>query len=177
MSKLVLVAAIAENGVIGSENKLPWGNTIPRDMQRFKTLTTRMGAVLMGRKTAESLPKPLPDRLNLVLSSSAENVPEGFVWVPRLERLGLHWDPAKPIAVIGGSQVYRLCAPFAVRAYLTRVHTAFPGDATFPIDALDSYTRKDALQHFAADENNDHALTFYTLQNNAVQPFPKLNQD
>lgn len=172
MTKLVLVAAIAENGVIGRENELPWGRSIPRDMERFKTLTTKLGAVLMGRKTAESLGKPLPGRENFVLSRSRENVPEGFTHLPSLDYLGMHWDAIKPCAVIGGAEIYRLCAPYAQRAYITRVHTAFEGDATFPIDALDSYTRKGASQSFAADESNAHALTFYTLQNNKAQRHP-----
>lgn len=173
MPKLILIAAIAENGVIGRENALPWGNTLPRDMARFRDITKAVGNVIMGRKTAESLGKPLPKRQNFCMARDIERVPEGFTWMPTLDRLGMFLGEKDTLAVIGGAEIYRLAAPYASLAYITRVCTAFKGDAFYPIDSLDSYTRKGDVQRFASDAQNKHSMQFITLQNNAIQPLHK----
>jgi dihydrofolate reductase len=167
--RLFLIAAIAENGVIGDNGKLPWGRTIPRDMDRFKAITEKTGVVLMGRKTAETLRGPLPGRRNLVLSRSNPTLKAGFEVFPSLEAVNAALPADQWVAVIGGGEVYRLCATHAHRALLTRVHECFEGDATYPIDSLDSYTRQGAAESFPADEKNAHALTFYSLKNTALQ--------
>lgn len=170
MPKLVLVAAIAENGVIGRENALPWGNALPRDMARFVQITKTCGTVLMGRKTAESLSKPLPGRRNLVLSRDPKRVPAKFQPIQSLEMLNTLLQPTDVVAVIGGAEIYRLAAPHAHRAYLTRVHESFSGDAFYPIDTLYGFERKGEPQRFAADEKNAHAMTFYVAENVIVDP-------
>jgi dihydrofolate reductase len=116
-----LIAALARNRVIGRENQLPW--RLPEDLKRFKALT--MGhPVLMGRKTSESIGKPLPGRLNLVVS-----------------RAGLSFDDALSKArdsgtdelfVIGGAQIYEKALPLADRMYLTLIDSDVEGDAYFP---------------------------------------------
>ncbi len=132
------IVAMAENRVIGVDGKLPWH--LPEDLKRFSQLTTGH-TVLMGRKTFESLPdkyRPLPKRLNLVLSRSAEFKPAGaFVFdsIQKLEEQIVLGDlklPSSEIWVIGGAQVYELTTPFWDRLYLTRVEGLFAGDAICP---------------------------------------------
>jgi dihydrofolate reductase len=165
--KLVLIAAVAQNGVIGSQNDLPWGRSIPRDMARFRDITERCVWVLMGRNTAMSLGKPLPRRRNLVLTSGDLFLHPGFIRDAAADP-----NPPKAIAVIGGEQIYRLCAPYASLAYLTRVHTDAQGDAFFPVDVMRRYTRKGALETHPSDEKNAFALDFMTLQNTHVKSVP-----
>ncbi len=169
MPRLFLIAALAENGVIGDKGDLPWGRSIPRDMERFKSITKKAGVVLMGRKTAETLPKPLPGRRNLVLSARGATLPEGFEVFPTLEAALAVLPENQWVAVIGGAQIYRMCAPHCVRAYITRVHESFTGDADYPVASLDRFVKEGASQHFPSDEKNAHPLTFYTLRNTAIQ--------
>lgn len=173
MPKLIIVAAIAENGTIGHEGRLPWGRSLPRDMARFRQLTLKVGNVLMGRKTADSLGKPLPNRQNFVMTHDEQCVPPGFIWMPHLCRLGMYLGPQDVVAVVGGAEIYRLAAPYASLAYLTRVRTAYKGDTFYPIDSLTHYTRKGALQELSADAENKHAMTFITLQNNKREELPE----
>ena len=170
MSKLILIAAIAENGVIGDGNALPWGRSLPRDMARFKDVTTKAGCILMGRKTAESLRAPLKHRRNLVLSRSGAALPEGFEVFSELKSAVAAACDSKVIAVIGGAEIYALCAPYTSLAYITRVRRAFLGDAHYPFASLDSYTRKGDVIAHPRDAENAYAMQFITLQNNDVQP-------
>jgi len=130
---LVLVAAVAENGVIGREGHLPW--RLPSDLKRFRELT--MGkTLLMGRKTFVSLGKPLAGRRNWVLTRDA-----AFTAPPEVRIFGA-LDPAvtthrelhseEDLMVIGGADIYRQTLAYAGRIELTRVAAAFDGDARFP---------------------------------------------
>jgi len=130
--KVSLVAALASNRVIGKGNQLPWH--IPQDLKRFRMLTSG-GTVLMGRKTYESIGKPLPNRTNWVISRSSEFRPaEGVrvfsslesAWV-EAERLGI-----QELFVIGGGEIYRQALARADRLLLTEVHGDIEGDAFFP---------------------------------------------
>lgn len=145
--KLTLIAALSWPGrVIGKDGGLPW--KLPADMQRFKQLTTGH-AVLMGRKTWDSLPekfRPLPDRYNLVLSRQTPLNPKGADKVRSVEEgierarrwFDMREDQGEEIPkdpqcfVIGGAQVYELALPLAKRMQLTLVHHRFEGDAKFP---------------------------------------------
>jgi dihydrofolate reductase len=126
--KRAIIAARAENGVIGAANKLPW--RLPSDLQRFKRLT--MGHhLIMGRKTFESIGKPLPGRTNVVISRSGFGAP-GVVSVGSLEE-AFTVAAADDVAFIaGGSQIYEQAIDIADILYLTTIEKEFSGDAYFP---------------------------------------------
>ena len=128
MKELWLIAAVAENNVIGNGNALPW--RIPEDLAHFKTLTLGH-AMIMGRKTYESIGKPLPGRTTVVLTRRAGFSPEGVV-IARDRDEAIEVAPGHDVFVVGGAEIYALFLPIASRIYLTRVHASFPGDTTFP---------------------------------------------
>ena len=130
---IALIVAMAENGVIGRDGKLPW--RIPEDMKWFRERTAGR-PLIMGRKTWESFPKrPLPGRTNIVVTRNAGYRAEGGVVVPSLEAALEVARREKPeeIMVIGGAEIYRAALPFARRVYLTRVHGAFDGDTKLAV--------------------------------------------
>jgi len=131
---IALIAARARNGVIGRENTLPWH--LPEDLLHFKTVT--MGKpMIMGRKTFESIGKPLPGRTTIVLTTSADWCHNGVVVCHSLpEAIAaaeacLQGEQAE-IMVVGGEQIYRQCLPLASTLYLTEVDVKIDGDAYFP---------------------------------------------
>lgn len=132
MPSLTLIAAVAANGVIGKDNRLPWH--LPEDLGHFKTLTTGH-AVIMGRKTWDSLPakfRPLPNRLNVVVTrDSAFRADPPAVVVHSLPA-ALETAGSRDTFVIGGAEIYALALPLADRLELTEVDIAPDGDARFP---------------------------------------------
>lgn len=129
--KITLIAAMASNRVIGKDNDVPW--KLPPDLKRFQRLT--MGHVLlMGRKTYESVGRPLPGRTNLVVTRQEGFAPEG-VHVARSLEEALVWAKQtgeSELFVAGGAEIYRQTLPVADRLQLTRIEEEFPGDAYFP---------------------------------------------
>jgi dihydrofolate reductase len=124
-----LVAAVAENGVIGANGKLPWH--LPEDLQHFKQLTLGH-PVIMGRKTWESIGRPLPNRNNIVVSRRAGFHAAGASVALSLEdALALCAGP-DPVFIIGGNELYRAALPYAAGLVLTRIHRSYEGDAHFP---------------------------------------------
>ena len=130
MSEIVLVVAIADNGVIGKDGGIPWH--ISEDMKRFKTLT--MGhTIVMGRKTWDSLPKkPLPGRVNVVVTRQKDWHAEGAVTASSLGQATS--GTSGTVMVIGGAEIYERALPLASRIELTEVHQNFDGDARFELD-------------------------------------------
>jgi len=129
---IVLIAAVAKNGVIGKDNALPWH--LPEDLQHFKALTTGH-AVLMGRMTWESLPpkfRPLPNRRNFVLTRDASYVAPGATVVCSLDDAVKVSSGETALFVIGGAELYTHALPRADRLELTEIDAAFAGDARFP---------------------------------------------
>ena len=129
---IVLVLAMADNGVIGASGTIPW--RIPEDMKRFKALTIGK-PIVMGRKTWDSFPKkPLPGRTNIVITRDKGWTAEGAVTVHSLDD-GLTRARAEnpsEIAVIGGGEIYKAALPLATRVELTEVHTDATGDTQLP---------------------------------------------
>ena len=124
------MAAVGGNGVIGVEGRLPW--RIPDDLARFKRMTIG-NAVVMGRATYESIGKPLPDRLNIVLSRRPGLTYDGVVVVGSLEEaLDVARSAEHDLFVAGGSDVYRLALPISDRMELTEVAATPEGDTWFP---------------------------------------------
>jgi dihydrofolate reductase len=130
-----LIAAAAENRVIGSANKMPWH--LPEDLKRFKSLTWG-NIVVMGRKTLESIGNPLPGRINIVLSSQELNSEvltvsgmHEFFRLAEEKKASGEWLH-KEVFIIGGEMIFRLFLPYAQRIYLTQIRETFPGDTFFP---------------------------------------------
>ncbi len=132
---LSLIVAVAKNGVIGKDNRLLWH--LPEDMRHFRE-TTRGKAVIMGRKTWESLPeqfRPLPGRHNIVVSRNPDYCATGATLAASLEDAlakAEQGNEGGEIFVIGGEQLYQQAMPCADRLYLTEIDEAFDGDASFP---------------------------------------------
>jgi dihydrofolate reductase len=153
------VVAAAQNDVIGRDNTLPW--RLPDDLKRFKALT--MGKpMLMGRKTFESIGKPLPGRTSMVLTRSDHWRRDDVIVVHTVPEAIERAADASELAVIGGAEVFRLALPFADRIYFTRVHALTDGDVKLPPLNLSEWREVERIEH-AADERHAFAMTFMTL--------------
>lgn len=126
---LSLIVAVAENGVIGDRNRLLWH--IAEDLRHFKAVTTGH-PVVMGRKTFESLGRPLPGRRNVVVTRQRGLEIEGCTVAGSLDEALAPFGPAEEVFIIGGAQIYAEALPRCGRFYLTRVHHAYEGDTRFP---------------------------------------------
>lgn len=166
--KLSLIAAMGDGRVIGAGGKIPWH--LPADFARFKALT--MGhPIIMGRKTFESIGRPLPGRTNIVVTRDPGYRAEGCLVAGSLvEALGFaKKENAGEAFVIGGEQIYRAALGMAQTVYLTKVHGAFKGDAFFP--ELDRKEWKlTASEPHAKDAANPFSYDF--LIYSAVRPSP-----
>lgn len=163
---VVLVAAVADNGVIGSENSLIW--RLKTDMRRFRALT--MGCpIIMGRKTFLSIGKPLPGRHTVVLTRDPDFRAEGVEVATSLEealalaqRLGAQ-KGASAVIIGGGSEIYALALPLVDRLELTFVHAAPEGDAEFPSWDRAAFRETSRSDHPASAED-EHAFSFASFE-------------
>lgn len=126
---LALIAAVAKNGVIGIENRLPWH--LSQDLQYFKA-TTLHHPILMGRKTFESIGKPLPKRRNIVITRNVGWQASGCDTFHSVAAALAACSHEAQIFVIGGEEIFKAVFPFATYLYLTEIHQIFSGDAFFP---------------------------------------------
>ena len=126
---ITLVAAVAANGVIGLDNRLPW--RLPQDLQHFKALTLGH-PVVMGRRTWESIGRPLPGRQSIVVTRSTQFAAPGCRVVHSFDEALAVAGNAAEVFVIGGGDLYRAALPAAQRLMLTEIRRDFPGDAFFP---------------------------------------------
>lgn len=158
MTKISIIAAVADNFAIGKSNNLPWH--LPADLKRFKQLTTGH-AIVMGKRTFESLPiGPLPNRKNIVLTSiMSEGVNEGYFEADSLEDALYLCEHEEKVFIIGGATVYRQCIDKVDTMYITWVHKEFSADTYFPEFNPDEWDEINHEDH-AADENNPYAYTF-----------------
>mgnify|MGYP002013002456 FL=1 len=159
--RVSLIWAMADNGVIGLDNGLPW--RLPVDMKHFMT-TTLGKPVVMGRKTLESMKSPLPGRTNIVLTRDPNWQRDGVLVVRDMpaamalaEQQGLI-DGVDEVMVIGGAEIYALALPMAERLYVTRVHAQPAGDVYFPPVDLGAWRLLSQQQH-AADERHSAACS------------------
>jgi len=159
--RVSLIWAMADNGVIGLDNGLPW--RLPVDMKHFMT-TTLGKPVVMGRKTLESMKSPLPGRTNIVLTRDPNWQRDGVLVVRDMpaamalaEQQGLI-DGVDEVMVIGGAEIYALALPMAERLYVTRVHAQPAGDVYFPPIDLGAWRLLSQQQH-AADERHSAACS------------------
>ena len=150
-----LIVAASENHVIGRDGELPW--RLSDDLKRFKAVT--MGKpIVMGRKTWESIGRPLPGRQNIVITRQPGYLAEGCDVVATVDQAVAVAGEAAEIMVIGGSEIYALFLPAAARLYLTRVHAELEGDAFFPAPGDDWRLVSNTPQ--AADENNEFDVSY-----------------
>lgn len=155
-----LIVAASTNNVIGAKGNLPW--RLSADLKRFKALT--MGKpIVMGRKTYESIGRPLPGRQNIVVTRNPGFVAEGCDVVSSMDAAIEVAGDAEEIMVIGGSHIYEAFLPRADRIYLTRVQAELEGDAYLPAIDNDKWHEVSAELH-AADDSNDHDVVFSILE-------------
>ena len=155
-----IIVAVAENGTIGSDNRLPWH--LPDDLKHFKALSLGK-PVVMGRRTFDSIGRPLPGRTNIVVSRRSELAIEGVLVVHSLDAALKAAASAPETVVIGGAEIFRQVLPRTNTIHLTRVHARVAGDVFFP--QLDpAQWREAAVEHHAADERHEYAFSFVTLQ-------------
>ena len=163
-----IIVAMDQQGVIGNHNKLPW--RLKNDMMHFKELTTGK-CVLMGRKTYESIGKPLPNRFNIVVSTTLPTDTPGIAVVRtvyegiNLARHGYAAEsrPEAELMVIGGEAIYKQLLPMADTLYLTSVATRVEGDAVIELDFTDGYTIVSNKSH-PKDADNEYSYRFLTLK-------------
>ncbi len=164
MTPIVLVAAVAENGVIGRGNALPW--RLKSDLQHFKSLTIGR-PVVMGRKTYQSIGKPLPGRTNIVVTRDAAFSEPGTVVARSVEdALAIARDDAAKrgadsVAVIGGTEIFRQTVPIAERLELTIVHATPEGDAYWPTVDMSQW-RETSRQRQSRGPQDDCEFTYVT---------------
>lgn len=126
---ITLIAAAAENNALGKDNAMLWH--LPDDFKRFKEITTGHH-IIMGRKTFESFPKPLPNRTHVIITRQKGYTQEGCIVVDSMENAIAACPKDEDIFIIGGGEIYNLGMPFADIIELTRVHESFEADAFFP---------------------------------------------
>ena len=169
--KLSLIAALATNDVIGRDNQVPWH--LPTDLRRFKELT--MGHhLVMGRKTFDSVGRPLPGRTTVVITRSNDWSADGVAVVHSLEdalRVAANAGESE-VFIAGGAEIYELAMHRADRMYLTRVHAEVEGDTFFPeFDDVSEWRLVDA-EHCEADERNLYPFSFLTYERAAAEGHP-----
>lgn len=154
-----IIVAVAENGVIGDRNTLLWH--ISEDLRRFKALTTGH-PVVMGRKTYESLGRPLPNRTNVVVTRQRLDIP-GCTVVHALDEALALFPADEEVFVIGGAQIYAQALPLADRFHLTRVMHAYAGDTHFP-DWDETQWRLTACESFPCGRDFPYPFAFETYE-------------
>jgi dihydrofolate reductase len=153
------VAAISENHVIGKDNQLLW--YLPNDLKHFKNITTGH-TVIMGRKTFDSVGKPLPRRRNIIITRQAITI-QGCEVVNSIEAALALCQGEEEVFIVGGAEIYRLAMHLTDRIYLTIVHKYFEGDSFFP--EIDEHVwRQVSREDFEPDEKNLIPYSFITYE-------------
>ena len=160
-----IIAAMAENRVIGVNNSLPW--RLPADLRHFRQLTTGHH-VIMGRRNYESIGKPLPDRTNIVITRNPAYQAPGC-WVKHSLAEALQNTQNDPeVFIIGGAEIYRQAIGDADRIYLTLVHADISGDTFFPEFDMREWRETSRVRH-EADEKNSYAYSFVTYDRKTAE--------
>jgi len=158
-NNLTIIVAASENNAIGKDNDLIWH--LSDDLKRFKSLTSGHH-IIMGRKTFESFPKPLPNRTHIVITRQENyQVPEGVIVVNSIEKaIELSKTDHQPF-IIGGGEIYKQAMPYANTIEITRVHSTFDADTFFPEIDLSVWKETKKIPH-GIDSNHAYAFTFLT---------------
>ena len=158
--RLSIVVAMDSNRLIGKDNGLPWH--LPADLAFFKKLTTG-NTILMGRKTFDSIGRPLPNRRNIVITRNADIEITDCEVVNSIEKALLLAQSETEVMVIGGAKLYQQILPIADRLYITQVEGEFDGDTYFPHYDEDDWLEVSCESH-QPDEKNKHAYHFIILK-------------
>lgn len=153
-----MIAAAAENNALGKNNDLVWH--LPNDFKRFKELTSGHH-IIMGRKTFESFPKPLPNRTHIIISRQKDYAPEGCIVVSSMKEAIAACPKEEDIFVIGGGEIYNLGIPFADKIELTLVHHSFEADAFFPVIKEEDWRLNQTEKHLK-DDKHQYDYTYQT---------------
>ncbi|MCC4223688.1 type 3 dihydrofolate reductase [Vibrio campbellii] len=154
-----MIAAMADNRIIGKDNQMPWH--LPADFAWFKRCT--MGKpVVMGRKTYESIGRPLPGRLNIVISRDASLSIEGVTTVTSIEQALEVAGEVEEVMIIGGGAIYAACLPMANKLYITHIEAEIQGDTQFP-DWGNEF-KETYSEAYQADEKNAYNMRFKILE-------------
>ena len=155
--RIALIAAVARNGVIGADNRLPW--RLPEDMRRFRALTLGH-SVIMGRRTWESIGSPLPGRQNIVVTRAGRIAAPDIEVARSLDEALARVRLPEPAFVIGGEALYREALPRAHLVYLTEIARDFEGDARFPAFDRSQWRGLARRAHRSLDEGSGFAYDF-----------------
>jgi len=155
-----MIAAVAENNALGKNNELVWH--LPNDFKRFKALTTGHH-IIMGRKTFESFPKPLPNRTHIVITRQKNYNPEGCIIVESMEEAIAICPENESSFIIGGGEIYNLGLSYADKLEITRVHHRFEADAFFPIINIDDWKEIESVFN-AKDDKHLFDFTYQTFE-------------
>ncbi|WP_322803538.1 type 3 dihydrofolate reductase [Vibrio alfacsensis] len=154
-----MIAAMADNRIIGKDNQMPWH--LPADFAWFKRST--MGKpVVMGRKTYDSIGRPLPGRLNIVISRDASLSIEGVTTVTSIEQALEAAGSVEEVMIIGGGAIYAACLPMANKLYVTHIEAEVEGDTQFPQWSNDF--KEIYSEAYQADEKNAYNMRFTILE-------------
>ena len=150
------IVAFSENRVMGKDNQLPW--RLPDDLAFFKTHTLNK-PIIMGRKTWNSLGKPLPNRLNIVISRNQLELPAGVLYFASLEQAILALPDEPEIMIIGGAQIFKLAENLVNKVYFTKIHANIEGDILIPEFNYSGWNLEFSTRH-EIDDRHNYAFTF-----------------
>ena len=154
----ILIAATSQNNALGKDNKIIWH--LPDDFKRFKELTSGHH-IIMGRKTFESFPKPLPNRTHVVITRQKNYNPEGCIVVNSIEEAFEICPKSEDVFLIGGAEIYKLGLPFTDKIELTYINETFEADAFFPEIDFSEWKLNNEEFH-PKDEKHAHDFSFQT---------------
>ncbi len=154
-----MIAAAAENNALGKDNDLLWH--LSDDFKRFKQLTTGHH-IIMGRKTFESFPKPLPNRIHIIITNRKNYNPEGTIVVHSMEEALKAAPENEDVFIIGGGQIYNLGLPFSDKIELTKVHHSFDADTFFP-EVHSNEWKLETEEFHPKDEKHQFDFTYQTF--------------
>jgi dihydrofolate reductase len=156
---ITLIAAVAENNALGKDNQLLWH--LPDDFKRFKSITSGH-YIIMGRKTFESFPKPLPNRTHVIITRQKDYNPEGCIVANSLDEAIQSCPKQEDIFIIGGGEIYKQSIEIADKIDITRVHHSFNADTFFPEIDLEKWQLVFEEFH-SKDERHNFDFTFQTF--------------
>ena len=155
----IMIAAVAENNALGKNNDLLWH--LPNDFKRFKLLTSGHH-IIMGRKTFESFPKPLPNRTHIIITREKEYKAEGCIIVDSIEKALAVCPKDQDNYIIGGGEIYLLGLPYADTLDITRVHHSFEADTYFPDIDSEKWELSESVFN-SKDDRHNYDFTFQTF--------------
>lgn len=164
--KLALIVAMDENGLIGKSNNLPW--RLSADLQYFRKITMAK-PIIMGRKTYESIGRPLPGRQNIIITKNQAYQAQNCTVVCSIDEALHITSAADEVMVMGGGSLYAQLLPHAHKLYLTLVHAKLEGDTWFPKWCLDDWQQLSREDHIA-DDVNDYPYSFIVYQRCSNSP-------